>query len=110
MSGEPTPAQVQAWAAAAGVSTIAVGRATRVGERQSIDVRLRAGDSGGLVASYFAEAATPAELAPALDRLAGQIVDGTVEWLTGDVAAARDAAARRRRAARRCARRATRSA
>ena len=93
VTSEPTPAQVQAWAAASGVSTIAVGRATRIGERQSIDVRLRAGDSGGLIASYFAEAATPAELAPALDRLAGQIVDGTVAWLTSDVAAAPGAAA-----------------
>lgn len=88
VSAEPTPAQVQAWAAAAGVATIAVGRATRIGERQNIDVRLRAGDSGGLVGSYFAEAATADALAPALDHLAEQIVDGTVEWLTGDVAAA----------------------
>ena len=55
-SGEPTPAQIQAWAAAAGVSTIAVGRATWIGGRQSIDVRLRAGNSGGLLGSYFAEA------------------------------------------------------
>jgi lipopolysaccharide export system protein LptA len=92
VTGEPTPAQVQAWAAASGVSTIAVGRTTRIGERQSIDVRLRAGVSGGLVASYFAEAATPAELGPALDRLAGQVVDGTVAWLTRDVASAPDAA------------------
>jgi len=86
--GDPSPAQVQAWAAAARVSTIAVGRATRIGGRQSIDVRLRAGDSGGLIGTYIAEAATPEELAPALDRLAGQIVDATVEWLTGDVATA----------------------
>lgn len=88
VSADPTPAQVQAWAAAAGVATIAVGQTTRSGERQSIDVGLRAGSSGGLVARYFAEAATPADLGPALDRLAGQIVDGTVEWLTSDVAAA----------------------
>ena len=93
VTSEPTPAQVQAWAAAAGVSTIAVGHATRSGERESVDVRLRAGDSGGLIASYFAEAATPADLAPALDRLAGQIVDGTTAWLTSDVAAAKGAAA-----------------
>lgn len=88
---EPTPEQVQAWASAAGVSTIAVGRATRIGERQNIDVRLRAGDSGGLVGSYFAEAATPEALGAALDALADQIVGGTVEWLTGDVAAAGNA-------------------
>ena len=99
---EPTPEQVQAWAASAGVATLAVGRATRIGERQNIDVRLRAGDSGGLVGSYFAEAATPEALAAALDALAGQIVDGTVEWLTGDVSAAAgagDAAAGARRGA-----------
>ena len=87
-TGEPTPAQVQAWSAATGVSTIAVGRATRIGGRQSIDVRLRAGDSGGLIGTFVAEVATPEELAPALDRLAGQIVDATVEWLTADVATA----------------------
>jgi lipopolysaccharide transport protein LptA len=86
--GEPTPAQVQAWAAAAGVSTLAVGRATRIGGRQSLDVRLRDGNSGGLIGTFIAEAATPEELAPAVDRLAGQIVDATVEWLTADVATA----------------------
>ena len=61
VDAEPAPAQVQAWAAAAGVATIAVGRATRIGERQLIDVRLRAGSSGGLLGSYFAEAATAEE-------------------------------------------------
>ena len=87
-SAEPTPAQIQAWAAAAGVSTIAVGRATWIGGRQSIDVRLRAGDSGGLLGTYVAEAKTPEELASGLDRLAGEIVAATVGWLNADVSAA----------------------
>ena len=87
-SAEPTPAQIQAWAAAAGVSTIAVGRATWIGGRQSIDVRLRTGDSGGLLGTYVAEAKTPEELASGLDRLAGEIVDATVAWLKVDVSAA----------------------
>jgi lipopolysaccharide export system protein LptA len=80
-SAEPTPAQIQAWATAASVSTIAVGRATWIGGRQSIDVRLRTGDSGGLLGTYVAEATTPEELASGLDRLAGEIVDATVAWL-----------------------------
>jgi lipopolysaccharide export system protein LptA len=87
-SAEPTPEQVQSWAAAAGVSTIAVGRTTWIGGRQSIDVRLRTGDSGGLLGTYVAEARTPEELASGLDRLAGEIVDATVAWLKVDVSAA----------------------
>jgi len=87
-SAEPTPAQIQAWAAAAAVSTIAVGRATWIGGRQSIDVRLRTGDSGGLLGTYVAEATTPEELASGLDRLAGEIVDATVAWLKLDDSAA----------------------
>jgi lipopolysaccharide export system protein LptA len=99
---EPTPQQIQSWAANAGVSTIAVGRATRIGGRESIDVRLRAGDSGGLLGTYVAEVASPDQLGPALDKLAGQIVDATAQWLTGDVAAApgRPAAGARGRALR----------
>jgi lipopolysaccharide export system protein LptA len=80
-SAEPTPAEIQAWATAAGVSTIAVGRATWIGGRQSIDVRLRTGDSGGLLGTYVAEVATPEDLAAEVDRLAGEIVDATVAWL-----------------------------
>ena len=85
---EPTPAQVQEWAAAAGVSAIALGRVTTVGGRQSIDVRLRTGDSGGLLGTYVAEAKSPEELAAGVDRLAGEIVAATAQWLKTDVAAA----------------------
>jgi lipopolysaccharide export system protein LptA len=96
-SAEPTPAQIQSWAAAAAVSTIAVGRATWIGGRQSIDVRLRTGDSGGLLGTYVAEASTPDELASGVDRLAGEIVQATVAWLGGSgapAATARVSAAR----------------
>jgi hypothetical protein len=65
-----------------------VGRSTWIGGRQSIDVRLRTGDSGGLLGTYVAEARTPEELASGLDRLAGEIVDATVAWLKVDVSAA----------------------
>jgi lipopolysaccharide export system protein LptA len=84
---EPSPERVRTWAAKAGVATIAVGRTTQIGGRQSIDVRLRAGSTGALLGTYVAEIANADQLAPALDRLAGQIVDASVEWLTGDVAA-----------------------
>jgi lipopolysaccharide export system protein LptA len=87
-NAEPTPAQIQSWAAAAAVSTIAVGRSTWIGGRQSIDVRLRTGDSGGLLGTYVAEATTPEELASGLDRLAGEIVEATVAWLKGSGASA----------------------
>ena len=87
-SAEPTPAQIQSWAAAAAVSTVAVGRATWIGGRQSIDVRLRTGDSGGLLGTYVAEASTPEELASGVDRLAGEIVQATVAWLGGSGAPA----------------------
>ena len=85
---EPTPAEIQDWAAAAGVSTIAVGRTTWIGGRQSIDIRLRTGDSGGLLGTYVAEARTPEELASGLDRLAAEIVAATVAWLKKEVSAA----------------------
>lgn len=87
-SAEPTPAEIQAWASAAEVSTIAVGRTTWIGGRQSIDVRLRTGDSGGLLGTYVAEAGTPEELATGLDRLAEEIVAATVAWLKVEVSAA----------------------
>jgi lipopolysaccharide export system protein LptA len=100
-SAEPTPAQIQSWAAAAAVSTIAVGRATWIGGRQSIDVRLRTGDSGGLLGTYVAEASTPEELASGVDRLAGEIVAATTAWLEGgEVRAAAPPESRERREAR----------
>jgi lipopolysaccharide transport protein LptA len=67
---------VRAWAAAAAVDAVVVGRATRVGSRVSLDARLRAGKSGATAATYVAEAPRADDLAGAVDRLASQIVEG----------------------------------
>jgi lipopolysaccharide export system protein LptA len=78
---EPDSDTVRAWASGAEVAAIAVGRTTRVGTQLSVDVRLRSGESGNVAGTYVAEILRPEQLGPAVDRLAAQIVDGTVALL-----------------------------
>lgn len=73
---EPSEDELRAWATGAEVDAVVVGRTTRVGNRFSLDARLRAGKSGALVATYVAEAPGADDLAGAVDRLASQIVEG----------------------------------
>jgi lipopolysaccharide transport protein LptA len=71
---EPEDADVRAWAKAAGVSAVAVGRTTRIGSHVSVDVRLRSGESGALAGTYVSEILRPADLEAAVDRLADQLI------------------------------------
>jgi len=70
----PSREQVQAWAAEAQVDALVVGRVTRIGQRISLDLRLRAADSARTISTHVAEAARPGELDAAVDRLVDQIV------------------------------------
>jgi len=70
----PAPDQVQAWAAQTGVGALVAGRVTRIGQRISLDLRLRDSASGAVLSTHVAEAARPDELDAAVDRLAEQIV------------------------------------
>jgi lipopolysaccharide export system protein LptA len=83
---EPDASKVQGWASAAAVEAVVVGRMTRVGSQLSVDVRLRSGATGDVAQTYVAEIALPDQIDPAVEGLAGQIVDGTVALSTAAVA------------------------
>jgi len=93
----PAPDQVQSWGAQTDVGALVAGRVTRIGQRISLDLRLRDTRSGGVLSTHVAEAARADELDAAVDRLAEQIVrEARAEVIrTPPVAAA---AARPRRA------------
>lgn len=74
---DPSEEQLRAWGEAAKVPLVVVGRSTRIGQRVSLDVRLRSAD-GATVATYVAEAPRPEALEGAIDRLAGEIVEGAL--------------------------------
>jgi len=74
---DPSEAQLRAWGEAAKVPLVVVGRSTRIGQRVSLDVRLRASD-GATIATYVAEAPRPEALEAAIDRLAGEVVEGAL--------------------------------
>ncbi|MDH3212075.1 MAG: hypothetical protein OEM05_06290 [Myxococcales bacterium] len=75
---EPDAAQVRGWASDAGVAAIVVGRMTQVGSRFSVDVRLRSGATGGVAETYVAEIASLDRVEPALEELAGGLLDGAL--------------------------------
>ncbi len=72
---EASPDQLRAWATHASVGGLVLGRMTRIGTRLSIDARLVSGASGAALGNFVAEVAHPEDLAAAVDRLAGEIVD-----------------------------------
>ena len=75
---EPQDAEVMSWAEQAHVEAIVVGRTTRIGEQLSVDVHLRSGSTGGVAGTYVAEIVRPGELEAAVDRLAVQVIEGTM--------------------------------
>jgi lipopolysaccharide export system protein LptA len=75
---EPAPGLVRSLATRAGVDALLVGRTTRLGNRLSVDVRLRSGLSGDVAGTYVAEVSASEPLAPALDRLMEQVVVGAL--------------------------------
>jgi lipopolysaccharide transport protein LptA len=75
---EPSPEQLRTWAEGSRTELVVVGRTTMIGRRLSLDVRLRNAANGETVGTYVAEAARPEDLGTAVDRLAGQVVEGAL--------------------------------
>ena len=81
--GVPATAQIEAsairaWAAAAAVDGVVVGRTTRLGSRFSIDVQLLSATSGAVVDSYIAEIARSDQVTSAIAKLADQVIEGVL--------------------------------
>jgi lipopolysaccharide transport protein LptA len=79
--GAPATAQVEAsaaraWAAAATVDGVVVGRTTQIGNRFSVDVRLLSATSGAVVDTYIAEIARADQATSAIAMLADQVIAG----------------------------------
>jgi len=96
--GAPATEQVEAsvaraWAKAAAVDGVVVGRTTQLGSRFSVDVRLLSATSGAVVDTYIAEIARIDQATSAVAKLADQVIAGVL-GLAGSAAppAARSAA------------------
>ncbi len=81
--GVPATAQIEAsavraWAAAAAVDGVVVGRTTRLGSRFSVDVQLLSAASGAVVDSYIAEIARSDQVTSAIAKLADQVIEGVL--------------------------------
>ena len=73
---EASPEEVRAWARAADVDAIVVGRTTRVGSGLSVHAKLLDGTTGTAIGGpVVEEAARPEELGRTIDRLTGSLVD-----------------------------------
>jgi lipopolysaccharide transport protein LptA len=84
--GAPATTQVEAsaaraWAAAAAVDGVVVGRTTQLGSRFSVDVRLLSATSGAVVDTYIAEIARTDQLTSAVAKLADQVIAGALGLL-----------------------------
>jgi lipopolysaccharide transport protein LptA len=75
--GADSEAAVEA-ARRAGAAAVVVGRVTQLGNRLSVDVRLRSASSGGVLGTYVAEIPLGDPLGPAADSLAERIVLGAL--------------------------------
>jgi lipopolysaccharide transport protein LptA len=81
--GVPATQQVEAsdaraWAAAAAVDGVVVGRTTQLGSRFSVDVRLLSATSGTVVDTYIAEIAHADQATSAVAKLADQVIVGVL--------------------------------
>jgi lipopolysaccharide export system protein LptA len=81
---EPDAALVREAAAQAGVDAVVLGRATQLGGRVSLDVRLRSGRSGAVADTFVAEAATAEPLEPVLTAMAEQVLRGAQALEAGE--------------------------
>jgi len=77
--GDPSPEKLADWGGRSNVSSIVVGRTTRLGRRLSLDVRLRAVGGGATLGTFVEDVPRAEDLAPAVNRLAEQIV---ASWST----------------------------
>ena len=72
---EPQADQVREWAKRSAVGVIVVGRTTRLGRKLSVDLRVRSGDNGGLLATpQPGEISRPQDLGQVIDWLADQVI------------------------------------
>jgi lipopolysaccharide transport protein LptA len=81
--GAPAAAQVdesavRAWATAATVDGVVVGRTTQIGNRFSVDVRLLSATTGAVVDTYIAEIARTDQTTSAVAVLADQVIAGVL--------------------------------
>lgn len=72
--GDPAPEKLADWGGRASVSSIVVGRTTRLGRRLSLDVRLRAVAGGATLGTFVEDVPRAEDLPAAVNRLAEQIV------------------------------------
>jgi len=73
---EPEPAQVQAWSKASSVDAIVFGRITGIGNRFSVDARLRSARTGEVVNVHVAEIPPSGSVGAAVDELARKVLQG----------------------------------
>jgi lipopolysaccharide export system protein LptA len=73
---EPGAGEVSGWASRHELGAIVVGRATRLGSSLSLDLRLRAGRDGRVVATYIEEVPRPSDLEASVERLAERVMQG----------------------------------
>lgn len=77
-AAEPPADRVVEVAREHGLLALVVGRVTRLGDRASVDVRLRDGRTGAIAGTYVAELPVHGEPDAALDQLASQVVAGAL--------------------------------
>lgn len=77
-AAEPSAGHVRSLAREQRLNALVVGRVTRLGERLSLDVRLRDGRSGSVVGTYVAELPIRDPPESILAHLASQIVSGAL--------------------------------
>ena len=75
---EPSAERVVGLAREHDLDAIVVGRVTRLGERASLDVRLRDGRTGAIAGTYVAELPVQGDAELALEQLASQLVSGAL--------------------------------
>lgn len=73
-TAEPSAEEVLGWARRSEVEAVVVGRTTRLGKSLSIDVQVRSGHDGRVLATFVEEVARPDDLGGAIERLSEQVL------------------------------------
>jgi lipopolysaccharide export system protein LptA len=73
---DPSAEEVKSWATKAGIEAVVVGRTTRSGPALAIELSVRSGATGQVVASYQAQVPEPEALPASIDRLADEVIAG----------------------------------
>lgn len=71
------PAVVKGWATEAEVAAVVVGRTTQIGNQLSVDVRLRAGDTGQVARTLIEQFPSSEDLEGGVDHLAAEVIAAT---------------------------------